>query len=123
MIAFRHAAILLSVICAALFVIFLVFPAQYMATYGIASSEGAAFMSRRVSPMVLGLAVLFWYARNLRMSPGREAIRLAVIISFGGIALTGIGEFLVGHASWTILVAAMSELVIAGVFLWGIRAD
>lgn len=121
MIGFRMAATLLCAVCAILFVILLVAPAGYMATYGVSADGSGSFMSRRSAPLMLGLAVLLWFARDLRLTPGREAIRLSMIVIFAGIAATGTAEYLMGHASWTILIAAAGELLIAAVFLWGIR--
>jgi len=121
MIEFRLAATLVAIICAILFVTLLLFPASYMGIYGVTATDAAAFISRRASPLLLGFAVLMWFARDLRLTPGREAIRLSVIVGFAGIAATGIAEFFIGNASWTILVAAAGELLIAAIFLWGIR--
>ena len=119
--SFRLAATFVAFVCAVLFVILLLIPASYMATYGVNATGSAIFMGRRASPLMLGLAVLLFYARDLRMSPAREAIRTAVIVIFAGIALTGILEFMLGNANGTILIAAFAELLVAAVFLWGIR--
>lgn len=121
MMPFRLAATLTAIVCAILFPVLLLAANGYMATYGVDSNASAAFMSRRAAPVLLGLAVILWMARDAAPTPERRAISVGVILCFAGIAATGIYEFATGFAGWTILVAAAGELVIAAVFLSFLR--
>ena len=121
MISFRFAAILLSGICTLVFIALLLAPSSYMGLYGVTADASGVFMGQRASPLMLGIAVLLWCARDLRLTPGREAIRLCIIVTFAGIAVTGVAAFMMGTAQWPILIASIGELLIAAIFLWGIR--
>lgn len=113
---YRLAATLTAIIYVILFPILLLVPDSYMATYGVTSTDAAAFMSRRSAPVLLAFAAVLWLARDAEPSPARRAICAGVIVCFAGIALTGIYEFATGLAAWPILIAAAGELLVAAVF-------
>ncbi|MCF7700786.1 hypothetical protein [Loktanella sp. M215] len=106
-----------SVLCVALFAVFLVSPGHYIALYGVAPDAGAAFLGRRAAPLFLGLAVFFWVLRGTGPGPLRDGTVWAAALTFGGIAVTGIWTYASGSASRAILVAAGLELAIALTFV------
>ncbi|SEW11608.1 hypothetical protein SAMN04488515_1131 [Cognatiyoonia koreensis] len=114
---YRLAASVTALVCVILFPILLLATPSYMGTYGVASNAEAAFMSRRASPMLLGLGVLLWMSRRTTDGASIRAISAGVSVTFAGIAATGIYEFVSSVAHWYILIAAVGELVIAAVFL------
>lgn len=118
---FRIVASLTAGVCLILFVIFIVFPENYVSTYGVSPDPSAAFVVRRASPMFAGLALILWMCRDVAPSTLRTALGVGLAVIFGGIALTGIAEFRFGTANAAILVAATGELLIAALFLIAIR--
>lgn len=114
--SFRLAASLTAIVCVILFPILLLAGSSYLATYGVSADGAAVFMARRAAPTLLGLGVLLWLARGAEPSAIRKAISIGVIVTFAGIAATGIYEYVLGIAHWVILVAAFGELIIASVF-------
>ena len=120
-ISFYQAAVFVAVLCAALFALLLFDARIYIDLYGVTGGEGALFTGRRAAPLFAGFAVLFWCARNAEPSPLRHGICWTAIVTFALIAMTGIFAFATGIASFSILVAAICELLIAGVFLQCVR--
>lgn len=118
---FRFAAILTALVCVILFLVFLLAPGSYPGTYGVATNPSAEFITRRASPMFLGLALMLWMGRNAPDSPLRQAVCIGIAVLFAGIAFTGMYEYGRGFASVAIVVAAAGELVLAGLFLRAAR--
>ncbi|MEY1555935.1 hypothetical protein AB3Y40_09915 [Yoonia sp. R2331] len=118
---FRFAAIATAIVCAVLFVTFLLFPGSYAGTYSVPTNASAEFITRRSSGVFLGLAVMLWMGRNAPDSPLRRAVCYGLFAIFAGIAATGCYEYARGFASVSILVAALGELVLAGLFLRAAR--
>lgn len=114
---FKLASILTALLCAALFPLLLISPADYVQTYGLLADAGADFLGRRASPMFLGLAVLLWLARDAPPSPLRRAISLGLAATWAGIAVTGLYEYGRGTADVLIVGAAAVEMVLAFLFL------
>ena len=114
---YRITAIVTSILCLVLFAIFLVAPGTYSELYGITGDRGGEFLGRRASAMFLGLAAILWLTRNEPISTVRSAISYGIAFVFAGIAFTGLFEFGRGNANFSIVIAAVGELVIAFVFL------
>ncbi|WP_342075673.1 hypothetical protein [Yoonia sp. SS1-5] len=106
-----------ATLCVALFILFVVNSGYYIATYGVAPDSGADFLGRRAAPLFLGLAIVLWACRDLDVGSARDGICLAMAVTWMGIAATGIYEWTIGTASFAILVAAFSEIVIGTLFL------
>jgi len=79
-------------------------------------------MTRRASPLFLGFALVLWAAASAPRSALRDAIALAMAVTFVGVAFTGLSAWIAGTASWTILGAAIGECAIAAV-LWFTRKN
>lgn len=118
---FRLASTLTAIVCFILFALFLIVPGTYTATYGVEAGTGGVFFGRRLSPMVLGLALMLWMLRGTRDLAVQRAVAVTMIVIFAGVAATGVFEFVTGFASTAILVAALGELIIAGVFARTLR--
>jgi hypothetical protein len=120
--SFALVARTVAAICTVLFVIFLLFPATYAPTYGVAADQGALFITRRAAPMFIAPIVILWLAARLPDSPLRRAVATGFTLTFVGIAATGIAAFLAGTASAAILMAALGESLIAAA-LWLTRKN
>jgi hypothetical protein len=117
---YRLACILLAIVVAVLAAILLIAPGLYTSTYGVSADTGGMFMGRRAAPGFLGLALLLWLLRDVTDKTVQHAVCISMVVMFAGIALTGTSAFLIGTASWTILLAAFAEVVIA-VSFWFVR--
>ena len=106
-----------TLLCVALFGVFIVSPGLYSSLYGVAGDAGGVFLGRRAAPLFLGLAIFFWALRDVRPGPLQDATAWAAAATFAGIAVTGIWAFANGTASMAILVAAGIEAAIALAFL------
>lgn len=106
-----------AAICVVLCAVFLISPAAYAALYGVAGDPGMLFVGRRAAPLFLGLAVLFWALRHAGPGPVQDAVTLAAVLIFGGIALTGVWTWWGGTGGVAILVAAGVEASIAVAFV------
>lgn len=110
---FRLVAMVLAAFCAALSVMWFVDVGLYTVTYGVASDEGTQFFGRRVSPILLGLALMFYMARNAPPSPLRRAMAMGIAVAFAGVGATGVMAYADGVASFAILIAAGTEFAAA----------
>lgn len=113
---YQIACRLTSVIAIILFVILLVVPGVYTAGYGVEADDGGMFMGRRAAPMFLGLGVLAWMLRNHVDIHVQRSVSLVMIVTFAGVAVTGIWAFADGVANSVILLAALGEIFIAVVY-------
>ena len=118
--SFRIVCLILSMICAALFMFLAVDPGRYIAIFGVPMDEGGRFMGRRVAPLALGFALLLWMSRGLPVGEARNTICLVVAVTFVFVALTGLTEFARGAAGVTIVGAAICELAMAAA-IWAVR--
>lgn len=108
---------LTAICCLALFGLLLTSGAFYAETYGVTGDDGAVFISRRASPMFLGLAVLLWMSRDLPPGAARDAICSGMAVMWAGIAVTGLYEYATGFARFPIVLAAIAELGLAVAFV------
>ncbi|WP_296420499.1 hypothetical protein [Pseudooctadecabacter sp.] len=78
------------------------------------------FAAQRLSPAIMGLGALLLLASPL--PPGPFASRFAALTAlvWFGVAATGVFHYLAGTATFAILVAAVSEIVLG--LLFGIAA-
>ena len=106
-----------ALLCVVLFAVFLIAPGTYVSLYGVTADTGAVFLGRRAAPLFLGLAVFFWIMRHVGPGPLQDATAFAAALTFAGIAATGVWAYLIGTASFAILVAAGLETAIALAFV------
>lgn len=113
----RILCILTAIFCLALFLLLLTSGGFYARTYGVTADLGAVFISRRASPMFLGLAVVLWMARDLPQGTARDAICIGMAVTWAGIAVTGLYDYATGVARFPIALAAVAETGLALAFL------
>lgn len=117
----------LSVLSSALFVllaIILMFaPVQMLASWGVELTNSVGLAVRRIAALYAGIAVMFFIARNAEHSITRTAIITGAIISCLILAILGVYELSVGHASSGILSAVFIEVVLSLLFIIVSRSD
>lgn len=121
MISFRLTCRLTALVCLVLFGIFAIAPDAYVVGYGGPADPGAVFLGHRTAPMFLGIATVCWFLQDHTERDVRTALSLAMIVTFGGIAITGIWAYLQGGASNAILLAAGGEIALALAFAYTLR--
>ncbi len=119
---FQLSARLIAVILTGLFVLLCFVPQAYAPTYGVGASDGVQFITRRASPMFIGLAIILWIASTAPRTALRDAVALGVAATFLGIAVTGVIAWIQGIASPMILAAAVLECCIAAL-VWVTRKN
>lgn len=119
---FKLACLATALVCAALFLLLLFSANTYIQLYGVSGHDSADFLGRRAAPVFLGIAVMSWMLREAGPSAARSAVCYGLGLAFIGIAITGLFEYGRGVASWTIGVAALSEILLGALFLIAARA-
>ena len=117
MLSFRMIAMVYAAFCIAVGIVWFMDVTLYTATYGVDVGPAAAFFGQRVAPVVIGLGIMLYLARNEPPSPLRRILCIGVALVFGGVALTGLMAFATGQASFAILVAAATEIAAAALIL------
>ncbi len=92
-------------------------PDGMITDFGFEALDGALFMTRRGSMLMLGPAVLLFFARNLRHSPGRQAIALSIGATMVGLAVLGLFELARGVAGTDILFPVTVETLVGMSYL------
>jgi hypothetical protein len=103
----------LAAFCIALSVLWFVDAGIYMATYGVEVEGGGIVFGRRMAPVILGLGIMLYLARDEPPSPLRRIICIAVAVVFAGVGCTGILAYMSGEADIAIIVAASVEVLVA----------
>lgn len=117
MLNYKTASTYTALIAFTLFTILILLPEMLFWLFGIEQSSSALFVGRRMAMLFLGLAILLWVGRNAEHSESRQAICLSVAVSMCALAGLGVFEFQQGQAGPGILLAVMTELTIAFLYL------
>jgi hypothetical protein len=118
---FKMTATIGAAMCVGLFLMCFFVPATFVMLYGASADTGAAFMGRRASSLFLGLAVIFWLAREAPRSTLRDAICYGAAVAFGGAAVTGLWSFLAGTSGLQMILSAAGEAGLAALFALSTR--
>lgn len=114
---YRGAIVLNGGLFAGLFLVLCFAPQVYLAGYDIEQTDSALFITRRASPMFLGLAYMMWAIRNMDPSPARRVITDGCAVLLLGIAVTGLYALATGAVGLKILVGAAVEIPFAAALL------
>ncbi|WP_224824658.1 hypothetical protein [Cognatishimia sp. MH4019] len=118
--SFRLAITLNGLLFAGLFLVLCFVPTVYLTGYGITTEDSAQFITRRASPMFLGLTYMMWAIRDLAPSPARSAVTDGTAILLLGIAATGLYSLATGAVGPKILVGVAVEIPFA-IALFSVR--
>lgn len=97
-ITLRSLFIVSAAICFAPGVCLVLAPGLLMSIYGLGLDDAASFVGRILGAVLLGLAVIFWRARQTDDSEFRRSAVIA------GLVLNGILTVIIGHAVLTSLI-------------------
>lgn len=106
-----------ALIAFTLFSILILFPEMLFWLFGIEQNNSALFVGLRMAMLFLGLAILLWVGKDSAHSESRQAISLSIATQMCGLAGLGAFELSQGHAGPGILLAVMTELAIAFLYL------
>ncbi|MEL7213269.1 MAG: hypothetical protein AAGK92_11440 [Pseudomonadota bacterium] len=115
--SYRLAIALNGLLFAGLFIVLCFAPTVYLTGYGITTEDSAQFITRRASPMFLGLAYMMWAIRNLEPSPARRVLTDGTALLLLGIAATGLYSLTTGAVGPEILVGVAVEIPFAAALL------
>ena len=113
MIEFKVVSVITAVIAFVLCIVLILFPEVIFMLFNIDGNSSAFFIGRRTAMLFLGISVLTWAGRNASHSESRQAICLGLTISMLALALLGITEYLRGFAGIGILLAVITEGILA----------
>ena len=113
MINFRVVSIITTVIALILCLVLILFPEIIFMLFNINDDSSAFFIGRRAAMLFLGISVVTWVGRNAPHSESRQAICLGLTISMLALALLGTAEYLRGFAGAGILLAVITEAILA----------
>lgn len=116
--SFYRLSVLTSILFISLAVILMFAPVQMLAGWGVELTTEVGLVVRRIAALYTGLAVMFFFVRNAEHSTTRTALIYGTITACLILALLGIYEFAVGHATSGILTAVFVEIVLVLAFLY-----
>lgn len=114
---FRTTCHVHAAVFAALFLAYLLLPGLPLLAFGIDGTPGAQFVARRAGILMLGLAVMLMLLRNQPPSEARQAVAIALVVTWAGLAIFGAQAILRGVASWTGWGTVVVEVVLAALFV------
>lgn len=115
---FRGLAIMTSVLFSLIGLIWFLAPGLPMAGWGLTLTPSVEVLGRRSAALYLGVAAMFFLARNAELSPARSALTKGIVLVGLMLAALGVIEFATGHVTPRILVAVVLEVSIALAFLY-----
>lgn len=93
-------------------------PAQMLTSWGVELTTSTGLVARRVAALYIGIAVMFFIARNAEHSTTRTALINGIITSGMLLALLGVYELATGHATSGILSAVFIEFSLVLAFIY-----
>ena len=114
---FFTVALITSLICFMLAVVWLLFPARLLDVWRVSYTESAGLLARRSAALFLGLAVMFFMARHASPSPLRSDLSSGIVVTCAMLASLGIIEFSAKRAGPGIWLAIVTETAIAAAFI------
>ena len=113
MIKFKMVSIITAVIAFTLCGVLILTPEVLFMLFNIDENSSAFFIGRRSAMLFLGISVLTWVGRNAEHSDSRQAVCLSLSVSMFALSFLGVAEYLRGYTGIGILLAVMTEVVLA----------
>ncbi|SLN14445.1 hypothetical protein [Pseudooctadecabacter jejudonensis] len=112
-----------GVFALALGVLLLVAPHVYLSLYvPLYDPINMPFAAQRLSPAIIGLGALLLLASSLPQGAFAARFAMLAALVWFGVAGTGVFHYLTGTATWNILVAAGTEVILGVLFLTAARS-
>lgn len=112
LLSFRHVTLISFLISGALSAGMLLLPVAFFWLFGLDQDVAATVMLRRCGVLFAGLAVILWGARRAR---GASQVTFArgMFLMMGLMALLGLAELAFGRVGPGVLVAVITETLVA----------
>jgi hypothetical protein len=116
MFEYKGVSISTAFIAMTLCLVLLLAPEILFSLFSIQENSSAFFIGRRAAMLFLGISIFSWVGRNAVNSESRQAICLGLAISMFTLALLGSAEFIRGYAGIGILLAIITEFILATLY-------
>jgi lysylphosphatidylglycerol synthetase-like protein (DUF2156 family) len=115
---FKQVAIITALVFLSLAVILVSAPDLILASWGVEFSASVGVVARRGAALYIGIAVMFFLARNSEHSTARTALIYGMITSCLILAALGAYEVATGNAASGILPAIFIEIALVIAFTY-----
>nr|WP_315221530.1 hypothetical protein [uncultured Duganella sp.] len=116
--SFRGLSIATSLLFLLIGSLWLLAPGLPLSDWGLALTPSASVLGRRSAALYVGLAAMFFLARNAEPSTARSALAKGLVLIGLMLAAIGVVDFATGRVSPHILVAVALEVALALAFLY-----
>jgi hypothetical protein len=106
---FRSLNLAATLLCAVLAVVLIFLPGLIYFIFNVDGAAVGDFLAKRAGMLFLGLAALLYASRDAGVSTARTAISPGLAVAMGGLAVTGVYEFVRGYAGPGIWLAILAE--------------
>ena len=120
--SFHRLSVFSSILFVLLAIILMFAPTQMLTSWGVEITTSVGLIARRIAALYAGLAVMFFMVRDAEHSTTRTAIITGTITACSLLALLGVYELALGHATTGILASVFIEVALVLSFIHVQRA-
>jgi len=120
--SFHRLSVFSSILFVVLAIILMFAPTQMLTSWGVEITTSVGLIARRIAALYAGLAVMFFMVRDAEHSTTRTAIITGTITACSLLALLGVYELALGHATTGILASVFIEVALVLSFIHVQRA-
>ncbi len=118
LLSFYRLSVFSSILFTVLAFILMFAPVLMLSAWGVELTDSVGLVTRRIAALYAGIALMYYFARNAAHSTIRTALIVGTITACLILAILGVYEFAIGHASNGILVSVLIEVVLILAFLY-----
>lgn len=115
--SYKTVALIISFIAFILGVGYVFFGDVVVGRWQIEPTVGVLLLGKRAGCLYVGLAVILFLSRKSPVSAARTSISVGAVVTLLLLAMMGVYEFSLGHASSAILISVVLESVLGFVFI------
>ena len=119
--SFRAAAIVAALLFLLIGLAWLLAPQVMLSGWGVALTPSAALLGRRSAALYVGMAAMFYFARNAEPSVARSALVKGMVLACLLLAALGLFEVQAGNVTAGIAVPVVLEVTMSLVLLFTAR--
>ncbi|MBW8881786.1 MAG: hypothetical protein JF615_10310 [Asticcacaulis sp.] len=116
MIPFRPLATATAVLLLCLAWVWFAWPDWILVHWSLPYSYGAGFLARRMACFFLAAAVILWSLRKTQSAEAKAAVVNGMVAACLSLIVSGLWEYVTGHAGWGIFFAIGLESVLLTAF-------